>query len=258
MEASELNYINGTYVYTYNTDWEKRLNWDTKKYGISPPACSMAYFTTKTPLDSDSWEYRGHYFKNPGEQGLEYSNNHTHLQKYQGKYYLFYHALFPQRSLGTEGGFRSLCVNEANVDEKTVTIDNVTGNKTGVSQIKSINPFMVNQAETMASSADIKYNSSENGITVSSNIKNNILSWTLVRSVDFGEGASVFAARVKGKGTIKVYDDKIEDKPLAELEFDAKDFSVVYNNLSAKIKDKHDLYFLISDGIEFDEWQFVS
>ena len=30
------------------------------------PSCSMAYMTTKTPLDADSWEYRGAYFYNSG------------------------------------------------------------------------------------------------------------------------------------------------------------------------------------------------
>ena len=101
----------------------------------------MSYMTTKTPLDTDSWVYQDYYFKNPGEYGLEYSNNHTHLQKYQGKYYLFYHAMYPQKALGTYGGFRSLCVNEAQVDEENVVIEKVTGDKAGVSQIKSLDPY---------------------------------------------------------------------------------------------------------------------
>ncbi len=61
-EASEMNFINGTYVYTFNNNWEKRTEWDLK--GSTPPkACSMAYMTTKTPLDTDSWVYKGDYFK---------------------------------------------------------------------------------------------------------------------------------------------------------------------------------------------------
>ena len=100
-EASELNYINGTYVYTYNNDWSSHTDgWDVD--GVTPPPqCSMSYMTTKTPLDTDSWVYQDYYFKNPGEYGLEYSNNHTHLQKYQCKYYLFYHAMYPQKAIGS-------------------------------------------------------------------------------------------------------------------------------------------------------------
>ena len=152
-EASELNYINGTYVYTYNNDWSSHTDgWDVD--GVTPPPqCSMSYMTTKTPLDTDSWVYQDYYFKNPGEYGLEYSNNHTHLQKYQGKYYLFYHAMYPQKALGTYGGFRSLCVNEAQVDEENVVIEKVTGDKAGVSQIKSLDPYQPVQAETIAACA---------------------------------------------------------------------------------------------------------
>ena len=68
-EASELNFINGTYVYTFNNSWDSRDTWTTTTAEASS-ACSMSYMTSKTPLDSDSWVYQGHYFKNPGEMGL--------------------------------------------------------------------------------------------------------------------------------------------------------------------------------------------
>ena len=66
-EASELNYIDGTFYYTYCNDWQDRgKEWDYD--GIAkPPKCSMAYLTTKTPLDADSWKYQGAYFYNSGE-----------------------------------------------------------------------------------------------------------------------------------------------------------------------------------------------
>ncbi|MBQ4362516.1 MAG: family 43 glycosylhydrolase, partial [Oscillospiraceae bacterium] len=96
-EASELNYINGTYVYTYNCDWSDH----TEKWDYDCPApsmCSMVYMTTKTPLDPESWEMKGECFQNPGLSGLEYSNNHTHMHKYKGKWYMFYHTLLLKRS----------------------------------------------------------------------------------------------------------------------------------------------------------------
>ena len=37
--------------------------------------------TSHTPLDTDSWKYVDNYFKNPGDYGMGFSNNHTHLQK---------------------------------------------------------------------------------------------------------------------------------------------------------------------------------
>ncbi len=199
-EANELNYINGTYVYTYNTNWDMRLEWENKEF-MRTAACSMAYMTTKTPLNPESWEYRGDYFKNPGEQGLEYSNNHTHLHKYSDRYYLFYHALFPQKALGTDGGFRSLCVNEITVDEETAEISNGMGTRNGVQQIKNVDPYEVNQAETLFTASDISYVDSEvNGNMLISG-KNG--SWTYVRGVDFSKKASMFAAKVRVKEELR-------------------------------------------------------
>jgi hypothetical protein len=133
-EANELNYINGTYVYTYNTSWAMRIIWEND--GLpAPSACSMCYMTTKTPLDTDSWVYHGEYFQNPGRFGMGDSNNHTHLQKFKDRYFLLYHSLMLQNSKGISGGYRSLCVNDAEVDENTVTISTVTASSDGAVKI---------------------------------------------------------------------------------------------------------------------------
>lgn len=258
-EASELNYINGTYVYTYNNDWSGHYeNWD-KESVFAPPQCSMSYLTTKTPLDPDSWVYQDYYFRNPGEQGLEYSNNHTHLQKYQGKYYLFYHALFPQKSLGTTGGFRSLCVNEAQVDEENVKISPVTGTREGVSQIKPLDPFSPVQAENIAACAGTAYSATEEpgDMTVSNGTNDGTGAWLAVRGADFADGATRFAARVKGTGRIDVYIDGIDGNITTSLEFSGDDWQTVYSSEFAALTGQHDVYFVISDGFEFDSWQFA-
>lgn len=258
-EASELNYINGTFVYTYNNDWSSHYEtWDVE--GVTaPPQCSMSYMTTKTPLDPDSWVYQGDYFRNPGEQGLEYSNNHTHLQKYQGKYYLFYHSLFPQKSLGTDGGFRSLCVNEAEVDEENVKISQVSADKTGVSQIKTLDPLSPVQAETMSSCAGTAYADTDElgNLTVSNGTTDGTGAWFAVRGAHFGDGAQYFAAKVKGTGRIDVYIDGINGVISASLEFSNDDWQTVYCKAFEEISGEHDVYFVISDGFEIDSWQFA-
>ena len=258
-EASELNYINGTYVYTYNNDWSSHTDgWDVD--GVTPPPqCSMSYMTTKTPLDTDSWVYQDYYFKNPGEYGLEYSNNHTHLQKYQGKYYLFYHAMYPQKALGTYGGFRSLCVNEAQVDEENVVIEKVTGDKAGVSQIKSLDPYQPVQAETIAACAGASYAPAEGSgnMTISCGAENGSGAWTCVRGADFGDGAKYFAAKVKGTGRVDVYLDNIEGNAAASVEFSSDDWQVVYNSLFSEVSGTHDVFFVFPAGFEFDSWQFA-
>lgn len=254
-EASELNFINGTYVYTYNTDWEDHIrNWDVD--GVAPPpTCSMAYMTTKTPLDPESWEYRDYYFKNPGEQGLEYSNNHTHLQKYMDKYYLFYHSLFPQKSLGTSGGFRSLCVNEAVVDEDTLTIEKVSATKAGVSQIKNLDPYQPVKASTIAACSNISYKQNEEGVIVKSGSGDGKASWICVRGVDFGKSAKKIAAKVKGEGRMDIYIGKIDGEPAVSLGFNCNEMTTVYNEFDSKISGVNDIYFVITDGAEFESWQ---
>ena len=256
-EASELNYINGTYVYTYNNDWESHYKGWNLDGIIPPPGCSMSYMTTKTPLDPDSWVYRDYYFRNPGEYGLEYSNNHTHLQKYCGRYYLFYHAMFPQRLLGTNGGFRSLCVNEAQVDENAVTIEKLTATKEGVQQIKYLDPYQVVEAETIAACSNISYRQEEGAMTLVSGCGcgDGKSSWICVRGADFGSSGGYLAAKVRGKGRIDIYIGKTEGEPTASLEFDCSDWTSVYNKFNSEVSGVNDIYFELSDGVEFDSWQ---
>ena len=155
-EASELNYINGTFVYTYNTDWsDHSQRWD---YDCPVPSgCSMVYMTTKTPLEPTSWEMKGEYFQNPGAVGFDYSNNHTHLHKFKGEYYIFYHTLELKQGMGIPGSYRSLCVDRINVDESTVTIEKTGGTKKGLSAAVPVSPFDENMAADLNNTADIAY-----------------------------------------------------------------------------------------------------
>lgn len=82
-EANELNYINGTYIYTYNTDWQDYADWPFATG--RPSVCSMVYMTGKKPLDPKSWKYRHPYMRNPGDCGFDYGNNHTHRCPFKGR-----------------------------------------------------------------------------------------------------------------------------------------------------------------------------
>ena len=144
-EANELNYINDTYVYTYNVAWEG--DFTTSSGNLTP--CCMVYMKTKDPL-GDEWTYGNNYLMNPGDYGFDFSNNHTHLQKFKDKWYIFYHAMSLQHSFNTDKGFRNINVDEINVDEDEVRIDMGQQTLRGVSQIKSLDPFAEQQAETTA------------------------------------------------------------------------------------------------------------
>ena len=181
-EASELNYINGTYVYTYCSDWNNHSEkWE---YDCDAPAgCGMVYMTTKTPLDPQSWQMKGECFVNPGVSGFDYSNNHTHMHKFGGKWYMFYHTLSLKRGMGISGSYRSLAVDTINVDEETATIEKSGGTKKGVKSINYVNPFEVNSASELNNTADISYDTSDMSNPIISS--KNEGSWFSVKDVEF-------------------------------------------------------------------------
>ncbi|MDO4318643.1 MAG: glycoside hydrolase family 43 protein [Lachnospiraceae bacterium] len=264
-EASELNYINGTYVYTYNSDWsDHSLQWD---YDVPAPSqCSMVYMTTKTPLDPDSWEVRGEYFPNPGSSGFSYSNNHTHLQKYKGSWYLLFHTLSLKAAMGIQGGYRSLCVNEIAVDEEQVRITKTGGTKAGVvTPAAYVDPYAAQSGAALNSTADVTLRTEESEPLAVSDTAG---AWTSVRNVTFSEPNAdgkqptyrslTFLAEVTGTGRIEVRLDSPNGALLTSLDFASADtFTTVYNKSVAEVGGTHELYFVFSgEGIAVKSWRF--
>ena len=285
-EANELNVIGGKYVYTYCSNWANRsetaADWEAYKqaHGISasaPNACTMCYMVSDDPTNPDSWVYKGVYGPHPGNGT---NNNHSHLQKFKGQYYHLYHNGALMESWKKDnviesncGVFRSLCVNRASVNESTATISQVTTNLEGVNQIKNLNPYEWQQAETMASCGGVDY---EDITNIKKNTKINTLgndasenmqvkmkegSWINVRKVDFGTtGADRFTLRAKGTATIELRFSRA-GRPVTTLEFastemedltfdiDASRFKGVKNNLLIAVT--------AADNFYVDAWQFT-
>jgi arabinoxylan arabinofuranohydrolase len=169
--------------------------------------------------------------------------------------------------------FRSICVNKASVNEDTQTIKQVTPNLEGVTAIKNLNPYDLQQAETMASCGGVDYEDFTNinkntkinklGNEVSENMQVNMksCSWISVRGVDFGAGANKFTLRAKGTATLELRFSRA-GAPIATFEFssaseemvdqtfdiDATKFKGVKNNLFIAVKSATDFYV--------DAWQF--
>lgn len=250
-EASELNYINHTYVYTFNTSWEERKEWDKSKNGdLLPTRCSMAYMTTETPLDEESWQYRGHYLKNPGDLGMYDSNNHTHVDKYNDSYYIFYHTLLSERAMNIELGYRSICADKIEIDEQTLTFSECHASPSGAEQLKCFDPYRLNHA-SISWISDVAY--SENaGNIVAECAKNGVIA---LRGVDFGSGSKNFVAEVCGKGRIDVRLDSFEGRKICGVSFDCDEYITVYND-EAVADGVHDLYFILEGSFKIDRWGF--
>lgn len=258
-EASELNYIDGTFYYTYCNDWQSRSRWDYD--GISaPPTCSMAYLTSKTPLDAESWEYRDAYFYNSGNNadgvsGMRWSNNHTHFCEYRGTNYIFHHTQLLEENMGGTGGFRSLMVDYLPMDTAAGEIPITAASRRGVAQIKLLDPYKENSGAVMFTSADIEYTSGANPAAKSAEGG----SWIYVRGADLGYGASAFIAEVKGKGRIEVRLDDISNEASAFIEFDCNEYTKIRSSGFTQFDGRnHNIYFVFSDAdIELSSWQFA-
>ena len=289
-EANELNVIGGKYVYTYCSNWANRNNaeWNAYKseHNITvsaPGGGTMCYMVSDNPSDPDSWVFKGYY--GPGVSG----NNHSHLQKFQGNYYHIYHNhgsvlldIMKQKGIVDKnaGDYRSICVNKATVDESTATINPVSLTNAGVAQIKNMNPYELQQMETMANSGGIEYEDFTNIIknisisTLGNDASRNMQvrmkkgSWINVRKVDFGTiGADRITLRAKGTGTIDI---RIASSPsnsgntVATLEFSSTDMEDHVIALPAdKLEQfkgvKNNLYFVATaaEDVYVDSWQFA-
>ena len=283
-EANELNVIGGKYVYTYCSNWAERKadEWNAYKseHNINvnaPGGGTMCYMVSDNPLDPESWEFKGYY--GPGVAG----NNHSHLQTFQGNYYHIYHnhgsvLLDAMKKDGavdaSAGDYRSICVNKTTVNESTATVNLVTLNQEGAAQIKNVNPYMWQQAETMATCGGVDYEDMTNikkntristlGNDASENLQVKMKegSWINVRGVDFGtDGAAKFTLRGKGTATLELRTARA-GRPITTIEFsstemeektfevDATKFKGVKGNFLLAVKSATDFYV--------DAWRFTT
>lgn len=284
-EANELNVIGGKYVYTYCSNWAERKDseWDAYKqeHGISaskPNSCTMCYMVSDNPMNSDSWVYKGVYGPHPG---MGTNNNHSHLQKFQGKYYYLYHGAPLMESWRNAGViddktsiFRSICVNKATVNEESAAISQVTPSLEGVTQIKNVNPYERQQAETMASCGGIDYedftnikkngkiNTLGNDASENMQVKMKDGSWINVRKLDFGTaGADRFTLRAKGTGTLEIRTSRQAGRPLATIDFASTEMEDMTFELDASkfqgVKNNIFFLFTAATDVYVDAWQFT-
>ena len=269
-EASELNYIDGTYYYTYCNDWQNRSGWDNEDIP-APPTASMAYLTTKTPLEADSWEYRGAYFYNAGQNanggsGMRWSNNHTHFCEFNGTNYIIHHTMLLEELMAGDGGYRSIMVDYLPMDLKTGEIPITAASQNGVLQIKPVDPYADNGGALMFTCADIGFDSQPNhdkksvGKVLAPAARSNCGgAWMFVKGVNLSSGASELVAEVNGKGRIEVRLDSIGSEAVAFIEFDCSEFTKVRSAGFAPFDvGNHDLYFVFSDSdIELKSWRLT-
>ncbi|MCQ2375326.1 MAG: glycoside hydrolase family 43 protein [Salinivirgaceae bacterium] len=267
-EASELNIIGGKFVYSYCTSWADRVDADWATYSTTvakPTTCSMCYMTSTDPLNPNSWIYEGQFFSNPGDyDGFSWGNNHTHFQKFKGKYYLIYHNKALGKATGYNNGYRSLAINEMEVDEVNVKIPLMkSAPAAGPAQIVESRPNIeqLQQAATIwnASGVNMKFNDTKEKQVVSS-IK--MGGWTAVKQVVANNDVKSFSAKLKGTGVLEVRVDGLDAEAIAKIEFSSTEFANYSVNLTKSLNGVHNIFFVFTrsdnEKVEFEEWQFNS
>jgi len=167
-------------------------------YNVFAAKCCAEFIGYSTaPGPTGPWTYRGTVM--PAQGGS--FTNHAGLTDFKGGSYFFYH----NGALPGGGGFtRSVAVEKFTYNSDG-TIPQMNMTTSGPPQVESLNPYVRQEAETIAWGSGIETEpSSEGGMNVGW-IENG--DWIKVRGAAFGAGATRFTARVASAsagGTLEV------------------------------------------------------
>ena len=128
----------------------------------------------------------------------------------------------------------------------------------GVDQIKPVNPFIRQQAETVAATLGVGFEPTGepgNMLLTGSGASKSV--WT-VRGVFFSGSPVAFYAKACGHGKLEVHLDKPDGPLLAAVSVRSSGLVTVSDQLDVNVPSStHNLYFVIKGGeVKVDEWMF--
>ncbi|MBN2351583.1 MAG: family 43 glycosylhydrolase [Spirochaetales bacterium] len=252
-EALYMNKRKGIYYLTYSSDFSKG------------PA-RIEYMMSTNPMTG--FVYKGVVFDNPPYN--QNNNNHASIVEYKGEWYLAYHnraqAILDYANSGYAAYHRSVCLDKIEFNPDG-TIKKVMPTLQGVPQLKYLNPYAVNQAETMHRQYGIKTKEFADGIIAVTDVDGGDI--VKYKGVDFGKGgARALEARVSGAagGVIEVYLDLTAEggEPVGSIAVAStggdETWTAVSGSLGAKVTGVHDVYLKFKgDGkslFNLDWWRF--
>ena len=176
--------------------------------------------------------------------------------EFKGHHYMFYH----NGKLTGGGGYkRSTCIEEFTPNEDG-TIPSIKFTTTGVDPVQTLNPFELQEAETVNKCSNVRCEGNYQKCYVTNISKNGNIR---VRNVDFGEvGAQSFKAIIRSTAATTL-DIRIGSKTVGSIKIDSTngEWQEVTCDLTTSVKGiQQYLYFLIKGSEEqtfnFDCWQF--
>ncbi|MEV2239848.1 family 43 glycosylhydrolase [Micromonospora andamanensis] len=170
-------YEEGPWVYKRNGTY----------YMIWAAECCGEYIAYSTaPGPTGPWTFRGTVMP---RQGSSFTN-HPGIIDFNGGSYFFYH----NGALPGGGGFTRSVAVEKFTYRSDGTIPSMNMTSTGAPQVGTLNPFVRQEAETIAWNSGIETERASSGSMNVWSIDNG--DWIKVKGVAFGTGASSFTARV--------------------------------------------------------------
>ncbi|RCX14852.1 arabinoxylan arabinofuranohydrolase [Anaerobacterium chartisolvens] len=250
-EAAHLHKYKGKYYFTYSSDF-------------SQGAATIEYMVSDSP--TSGFQHKGTVLANPPQN--EGNNNHQSIVSYKGNWYIAYHNRALAAANGAPAGDartyqRNVCLDrmEYNTDG---TIKKVTITTNGLTQLKSVNPYITNEAETMAEEYGIQVENSTEGGRCVGYIQNG--DWVKVKGVDFGTGATSFEARVGSAtsgGNIELRLDSPTGKLIGTCAVSGTGGWQTWTTKTCNVSGAtgvHDLYLKFTGGSDYlfniDSWKF--
>ncbi|MBR1529009.1 MAG: family 43 glycosylhydrolase [Oscillospiraceae bacterium] len=215
---------------------------------------NIAYSTSPSP--TGPWTYRGVIMPTEGRS----FTNHCGVVDFQGKSYFSYH----NGALEGGSGFdRSVCMEEFSYNSDG-TFPTIKMSEKGPSQIKALNPFIRQEAETICWESGIETEPCSAGGRNIANIENG--DYVKISGADFGDGAEQFTASIASAtngGKIEIRLDSKDGTLLGTCDVPATDGWQNWKEVSCDIdtvSGEHDIYFVFTGGSGFlfniDWWQF--
>lgn len=252
-EASFIHKYNGKYYFT------------CASHNYSSPA-QIDYSVSSSPMTG--FQVTGTVLPNPPDNAG--NNNHASIFTYKGTWYIAYH----NREVAILNGVtdstaiiyqRSVAIDRMNYNAEG-TIQKVTITKDGLTQLKNVNPYVTNEAETMAQESGINTEPCGEGGRDVTLIENG--DWIRVRGVDFGAGATSFDARVASAasgGNIEVRLNSVSGTLVGTCAVSGTGGAQTWATKSCPISGAsgvHDLYFKFTGGsgsnlFNFNSWKFT-
>jgi arabinoxylan arabinofuranohydrolase len=238
-EALYMHKRNGIYYLTYSTDTSAGLRVD--------------YMTSNSP--TSGFQYRGTVLGNPWENNN--NNNHASITEYQNRWYAFYHNRAVSNERGASDYQRSVNVDRLHYNGSA--IEQVNDGPAGVQQLKYVNAFARNEAETFDTEEGIETEPASEG---SRNLMMGNGDWVRITGVDFGSGATGIDVRVAAENasSMEIILDGLSNAPLASMQIGATGGWQTYQTQSASfpaVSGVHDVYLRSSGYHNLNWYQFT-